>query len=105
LEAIGKSDGSIADTIKRELLQNAKQMGLTKGDEQGSLEPADETAVQMAGNLFDVMLKDRPYGDAVAPVLAQLVMPLSERRLLTRNYFCNVITPHENFSIRFSEAL
>ena len=75
LDAIGKPDGSIAETIKRELLQNAKQAGLTQDHEQGVLEPADETAVQLAGNLFEVMLKDRPYADAVAPVLAQMVMP------------------------------
>ncbi len=75
LDAIGKPDGSIAETIKRELLQSAKQAGLTQDSEQGTLEPADETAVQLAGNLFEVMLKDRPYGDAVAPVLAQMVMP------------------------------
>ena len=104
LEAIGKSDGSIADTIKRELLQNAKQMGLTKSDEQGSLEPADETAVQMAGNLFDVMLKDRPYADAVAPVLAQLVMPFVRAAVIDPQLFLQRHHPARQFLNTVSEA-
>ncbi len=104
LEAIGKPDGSIADTIKRELLQNAKQMGLTKGDEQGSLEPADETAVQMAGNLFDVMLKDRPYGDAVAPVLAQLIMPFVRAAVIDPQLFLERHHPARQFLNTVSEA-
>ena len=104
LEAIGKPDGSIADTIKRELLQNAKQMGLTKNDEQGSLEPADETAVQMAGNLFDVMLKDRPYGDAVAPVLAQLVMPFVRAAVIDPQLFLERHHPARQFLNTVSEA-
>jgi len=104
LEAIGKPDGSIADTIKRELLQNAKQMGLTKGDEQGSLEPADETAVQMAGNLFDVMFKDRPYADAVAPVLAQLVMPFVRAAVIDPQLFLQRHHPARQFLNTVSEA-
>ncbi|MEO8002731.1 MAG: DUF1631 family protein [Arenimonas sp.] len=104
LEAIGKPDGSIAETIKRELLQNAKQTGVTKGDEQGTLEPADETAVQLAGNLFEVMLKDRPYGDAVAPVLAQMVMPFVRAAVTDPQLFLERHHPARELLNTVSEA-
>lgn len=104
LEAIGKPDGSIAETIKRELLQNAKQAGVTQGDEQGTLEPADETAVQLAGNLFEVMLKDRPYGDAVAPVLAQMVMPFVRAAVTDPQLFLERHHPARELLNTVSEA-
>ncbi len=104
LEAIGKPDGSIAETIKRELLQNAKQMGVTQGDEQGMLEPADETAVQLAGNMFEVMLKDRPYGDAVAPVLAQMVMPFVRAAVTDPQLFLERHHPARELLNTVSEA-
>ena len=104
LEVIGKPDGSIADTIKRELLQNAKQMGLTRVDEQASLEPADETAVQMAGNLFEVILKDRPHGDAVASVLSQLVMPFVRAAVIDPQLFLERHHPARQFLNTVSEA-
>lgn len=104
LEAIGKPDGSIADTIKRELLQNAKQTGITRGDEQGALAPADETAVELAGNLFEVMLKDRPYGDAVAPVLAQMVMPFVRAAVTDPQLFLERHHPARELLNTVSEA-
>ncbi len=104
LDAIGKPDGSIAETIKRELLQNAKQSGLTQGNEQGTLEPADETAVQLAGNLFEVMLKDRPYGDAVAPVLAQMVMPFVRAAVTDPQLFLERHHPARELLNTVSEA-
>jgi len=75
LATIGQKDGSIAETIKRELIQKAETSGITQNQEQATLAPEEDTAVQLAGNLFDVMLKDRPNGDAVAAVLSQMVMP------------------------------
>jgi len=104
LEAIGQADGSIAETIKRELLQNAKQTGVTKGDEQGELAPAEETAVQLAGNLFEVMLKDRPYGDAVAPVLAQMVMPFVRAAVIDPQLFLERHHPARQLLNTVSEA-
>jgi hypothetical protein len=104
LEAIGKPDGSIAETIKRELLQNAKQTGITQGDEQGALAPAEDTAVELAGNLFEVMLKDRPYADAVAPVLAQMVMPFVRAAVVDPQLFLERHHPARQFLNTVSEA-
>lgn len=104
LEAIGKPDGSIAETIKRELLQSAKQSGLTQGDEQAELAPSEETAVQLAGNLFEVMLKDRPYGDAVAPVLAQMVMPFVRAAVTDPQLFLERHHPARELLNTVSEA-
>jgi hypothetical protein len=104
LEAIGKPDGSIAETIKRELLQNAKQTGITQGNEQGELSPAEDTAVELAGNLFEVMLKDRPYADAVAPVLAQMVMPFVRAAVVDPQLFLERHHPARQFLNTVSEA-
>lgn len=104
LSAIGQQDGSIADTIKRELLQSAQQSGLTNGEEQAALAPEEETAVHLTGNLFEVMLKDRPYGDAVAPVLAQLVMPFVRAAVIDPQLFLERHHPARQFLNTVSEA-
>jgi hypothetical protein len=104
LEAISNPEGSIADTIKRELLQNAKQMGISQGDEQMALAPEEETAVQLAGNLFEVMLKDRPFGDAVAPVLAQMVMPFVRAAVIDPQLFLERHHPARQLLNTVSEA-
>lgn len=104
MAAISDPEGSIADTIKQELLQNAKKMGLTHGDEQAALAPAEETAVQLAGNLFEVLLKDRPFGDAVAPVLAQMVMPFVRAAVIDPQLFLERHHPARQLLNTVSEA-
>lgn len=104
LATIGKQDGSIADAIKRELFQNAEQSGFTQGDEQAVLAPEEDTAVELAGNLFDVMLKDRPNGDAVAAVLSQMVMPFVRAAVSDPQLFLEKHHPARQLLNTVSEA-
>lgn len=104
LDAIGRPDGSIADTIKQELSLSAKQMGITQGDEQATLALEEETAVQIAGNLFEVMLKDRPYGNAVAPIIAQMVMPFVRAAIIDPQLFLERHHPARQLLNTISEA-
>ena len=104
LATIGKHNGSIADAIKRELTHNAEQEGITFGDEQAVLAPEEDTAVELAGNLFDVMLKDRPNGDAVAAVLSQMVMPFVRAAVSDPQLFLERHHPARQLLNTMSEA-
>ncbi|MGH8104687.1 MAG: DUF1631 family protein, partial [Arenimonas sp.] len=104
LATIGKEDGSIADAIKRELSQTAEQEGITFGEEQAVLAPEEDTAVELAGNLFDVMLKDRPNGDAVAAVLSQMVMPFVRAAVSDPQLFLERHHPARQLLNTMSEA-
>lgn len=104
LATISQREGSIADAIKQKLLQNAEQSGLTQGDEQAVLAPEEETAVQLAGNLFDVMLKDRPNGAAVAAVLSQMVMPFVRAAVSDPQLFLERHHPARQLLNTMSEA-
>ncbi len=104
LAAIGQQDGSIADAIKRQLVQSAEQEGITCGDEQAVLAPEEDTAVELAGNLFDVMLKDRPNGDAVAAVLTQMVMPFVRAAVSDPQLFLERHHPARQLLNTMSEA-
>jgi hypothetical protein len=60
LDAIGRPDGSIADALKREMTQNAQRLGMAGKEEHVRLPEAEDTAVELAGQMFEVMLRDRP---------------------------------------------
>lgn len=102
--AIGQQEGSIADTIKRQLVESAEQEGITLGDEQAVLAPEEDTAVELAGNLFDVMLKDRPNGDAVAAALSQVVMPFVRAAVTDPQLFLERHHPARQLLNTMSEA-
>jgi len=104
MAALGKEDGSIADAIKQQLIQSAQQEGITLGDEQPVLAPEEDTAVELAGNLFDVMLKDRPNGDAVAAVLSQMVMPFVRAAVSDPQLFLERHHPARQLLNTMSEA-
>lgn len=104
LATIGQEDGSIADAIKRQLTQTAEQEGITLGDEQAVLAPEEDTAVELAGNLFDVMLKDRPNGEAVAAVLSQMVMPFVRAAVSDPQLFLERHHPARQLLNTMSEA-
>lgn len=104
IAAIGQQEGSIADTIKRQLVESAEQEGITIGDEQAVLAPEEDTAVELAGNLFDVMLKDRPNGDAVAAVLSKMVMPFVRAAVSDPQLFLERHHPARQLLNTMSEA-
>ncbi len=104
LATISQQDGSIADAIKRQLTQTAEQEGITFGDEEAVLAPEEDTAVELAGNLFDVMLKDRPNGDAVAAVLSQMVMPFVRAAVSDPQLFLERHHPARQLLNTMSEA-
>jgi len=102
LTAIGRPDGSIAETIKQQMQQNAAKLGIS-GPGVG-LGPSDEMAVEMTGHLFEVMLKDRPYAAAVAPLLASMVMPFVKAAVMDPELFLQRHHPARQLLNTVSEA-
>ena len=78
-------DGDLAAILKRELLGRAQTADPT-GDAP-ALSSGEDTAVDLVGNLFDVLMNERTNADAVAPVLAKMVMPYVKATMLEPQLF------------------
>lgn len=78
-------DGDLAAILKRELLGRA-QTADPQADAP-ALASGEDTAVDLVGNLFDVLMNERTNADAVAPVLAKMVMPYVKATMLEPQLF------------------
>jgi hypothetical protein len=103
IEAISRSDGSIADTIKRVMVTNAQATSINP-DEQVNLAQEEETAVDLAGNLFEIMLKNRQAEDAVTPILSQMMMPFVKAAVMDPQVFADRAHPARELLNTISEA-
>lgn len=84
-EVLAKGDGSLADILKREMLGRA-QAAQPQGPAPALSSP-EEVAVELVGNLFDVMMQDRGYADAVAPLIARMVTPYVKASVIEPTLF------------------
>jgi Protein of unknown function (DUF1631) len=103
IEAISRSDGSIAETIKRVMVTNAQASSINP-DEQVNLAQEEETAVDLAGNLFEIMLKNRQAEDAVTPILSQMMMPFVKAAVMDPQVFADRAHPARELLNTISEA-
>lgn len=78
-------DGDLAAVLKRELLGRAQSADPTA--DAPALSAGEDTAVDLVGNLFDVLMNERTNADAVAPVLAKMVMPYVKATMLEPQLF------------------
>ena len=78
-------DGDLAAILKRELLGRAQTAD--PGGDAPALSSGEDTAVDLVGNLFDVLMNERTNADAVAPVLAKMVMPYVKATMLDPQLF------------------
>jgi hypothetical protein len=104
LAAFNTPGASIAETIKREMTQNAQRMGMAGGDERVALPEAEDTAVELAGQMFEVMLRDRPFGNVVAPLLARMVLPFMRAAVIEPQLFTQPEHPARQLLNTVSEA-
>lgn len=104
LSAIATPGASIAESLKREMFANARKLGLDSDTEAAALDPQDETAVDIASNLFEVMLKDRPHAEVVAPMLARMFMPFVKAAVLDSQLFLQPQHPARQLLNTVSEA-
>lgn len=78
-------DGDLAAILKRELLGRAQTAD--PHADAPALSAGEDTAVDLVGNLFDVLMNERTNADAVAPVLAKMVMPYVKATMLDPQLF------------------
>jgi hypothetical protein len=102
LNALGSGEGSLAEVLKRQVLQGAKRLGIEK--DEAHLAPAEETAVDLVGNLFDVMARDRPYGEVAKPLLGRMVMPFTKAAVMDPELFVHPEHPARKLLNTVSEA-
>lgn len=102
LNALGSPEGSLAEVLKRHVLKGAQRLGIDSDEAQ--LGPAEDTAVDLVGNLFDVMARDRPYGEAVKPLLGRMVMPFTKAAVMDPELFVQPEHPARRLLNTVSEA-
>jgi hypothetical protein len=96
IDALTRGDGSVADTLKREMVKNAHVMGLKEGNEEVSLAQEEETAVDLASNMFEMMLK--------APMLSRMMMPFMKAAVIDPQLFMERQHPARELLNSISEA-
>ena len=104
LAAFNTPGASIAETIKQEMTQSAQRMGMAGGDERVALPEAEDTAFELAGQMFEVMLRDRPFGNVVAPLLARMVLPFMRAAVIEPQLFTQPEHPARQLLNTVSEA-
>jgi hypothetical protein len=102
-EVLAKGDGSLADILKREMLGRA-QAAQPQGPAPALSSP-EEVAVELVGNLFDVMMQDRGYADAVAPLIARMVTPYVKASVIEPTLFESPAHPARKLLNTVSEVV
>ena len=102
LAALGSGGGSLAEVLKRQVSQGAQRLGVDK--DESHLAPAEETAVDLVGNLFDVMARERPYGEVAKPLLGRMVMPFTKAAVMDPELFAQPEHPARKLLNTVSEA-
>jgi hypothetical protein len=104
LDAISRPDGSIADVIKREMTSNAQKLGMAEANEHVVMPETEDAAVEIAGHMFEAMLRDRPYANVVAPLLARMVLPFVRAAVMEPQLFTQPEHPARKLLNTVSEA-
>jgi hypothetical protein len=102
LAALSAGGGSLAEVLKRQVAQGAQRLGIDK--EESHLAPAEETAVDLVGNLFDVMARERPYNEVAKPLLGRMVMPFTKAAVMDPELFAQPEHPARKLLNTVSEA-
>jgi hypothetical protein len=102
LAALGSGGGSLAEVLKRQVSQGAQRLGINK--DESHLAPAEETAVDLVGNLFDVMARERPYSEVAKPMLGRMVMPFTKAAVMDPELFVQPEHPARKLLNTVSEA-
>jgi hypothetical protein len=104
LAAFAQPNVSIAEVIKAQMTDKAQRLGMAANEERVALPDAEDTAVELAGQMFEVMLRNRPYGDVVAPLLARMVLPFMRAAVIEPALFTQPEHPARQLLNTVSEA-
>ena len=102
-EAMTNAEASLAQLMKREMLVNARQIGLAP--EQVGLATDHEDAVDLVGMLFDVLFDERDFEAQARTMISRLVVPYVKAAVLDRRLFQYKTHPARRLLNSLSEAV
>ena len=102
-EAMSNAEASLAQLMKREMLQNARQIGLPP--DQVSMSTDHEDAVDLVGMLFDVLFDERDFEAQARTMISRLVVPYVKAAVLDRRLFQYKTHPARRLLNSLSEAV
>jgi hypothetical protein len=102
-EAMSNAEASLSQLMKREMLQNARQIGLPP--DQLSMSADHEDAVDLVGMLFDVLFDERDFEAQARTMISRLVVPYVKAAVLDRRLFQYKTHPARRLLNSLSEAV
>jgi Protein of unknown function (DUF1631) len=101
--AIADPSASLSHDLKREMLQNASQIGL--GSNELRLSQDDEDAVDLVGMLFDVLFHERDFEYLARALMSRLVVPYVKAAVIDRSMFAEKSHPARRMLNSIAEAV
>ncbi len=102
-EAMSDAEASLAQLMKREMLQNARQIGISP--DQVSMSTDHEDAVDLVGMLFDVLFDERDFEAQARTMISRLVVPYVKAAVMDRRLFQYKTHPARRLLNSLSEAV
>ena len=102
-EAMANGEASLAQLIKREMLQSASRIGVPPDQVRMSAEHED--AVDLVGMLFDVLLDERDFESQARTLIARCVVPYVKAAVMDRRLFQYKTHPARRLLNSLSEAV
>ncbi len=102
-EAMGNADASLAQLMKREMLQSARQIGVSP--DQINMSTEHEDAVDLVGMLFDVLFDERDFEAQARTLISRLVVPYVKAAVMDRRLFQYKTHPARRLLNSLSEAV
>jgi hypothetical protein len=102
-EAMGDSEASLSQLMKREMLQSAGRIGVSPDHVSMSMEHED--AVDLVGMLFDVLFDERDFEAQSRTLISRLVVPYVKAAVMDRRMFQYKTHPARRLLNSLSEAV
>ena len=102
-EAMANGEASLAQLIKREMLQSASRIGVPP--DQVKMSAEHEDAVDLVGMLFDVLLDERDFESQARTLIARCVVPYVKAAVMDRRLFQYKTHPARRLLNSLSEAV
>ncbi|CAN5336477.1 hypothetical protein BH11PSE14_BH11PSE14_13710 [soil metagenome] len=102
-EAMGNAEASLAQLMKREMLQSARQIGVSP--DQINMSTEHEDAVDLVGMLFDVLFDERDFEAQARTLISRLVVPYVKAAVMDRRLFQYKTHPARRLLNSLSEAV
>ncbi|MBC7657292.1 MAG: DUF1631 family protein, partial [Frankiaceae bacterium] len=102
-EAMSNAEASLAQLMKREMLQNTGRIGVSP--DQVNMSTEHEDAVDLVGMLFDVLFDERDFEAQARTMISRLVVPYVKAAVMDRRLFQYKTHPARRLLNSLSEAV